>query len=103
MAKTIQIRVDDDLKDNVDALFTSLGLDTSTAVRMFSVAAMMEKGLPFDVKQRANIRKITFFDDGEETLQKSMAQQEAGTPGYSLDEFYTHMKRAIARGAATNV
>ena len=32
---TIQIRVDDGMKWAADSLFTALGLDTSTAVRMF--------------------------------------------------------------------
>jgi DNA-damage-inducible protein J len=32
---TIQVRVNDQTKAAVDSLFSSLGLDTSTAVRMF--------------------------------------------------------------------
>ena len=32
---TLQLRVDDSLKAKADALFSSLGLDTSTAVRIF--------------------------------------------------------------------
>lgn len=46
MAKTIQVRVDDDLKDAADMLFASLGLDTSTAVRMFLIASMEAGGIP---------------------------------------------------------
>jgi DNA-damage-inducible protein J len=49
MAKTIQVRVDDQLKDSVDKLFSSLGLDTSTAVRMFLVATMEAGGIPFAI------------------------------------------------------
>jgi DNA-damage-inducible protein J len=46
MAKTIQVRVDDNLKDSADMLFASLGLDTSTAIRMFLVASMESGGIP---------------------------------------------------------
>lgn len=46
---TLQIRVDDNLKKNADFLFTSLGLDTSTAVRIFLHAALEHNGLPFMV------------------------------------------------------
>ena len=49
---TIQIRVDDDTKVAADALFRSLGLDTSTAVRMFLSAALADDGMPFVVKHR---------------------------------------------------
>ena len=49
---TIQIRVDDDIKTAADSLFSGLGLDTSTAVRMFLSAALAHDGIPFDVKKR---------------------------------------------------
>ena len=48
---TIQIRIDDSVKANADSLFSSLGLDTSTAVRMFITAAIENEGLPFAVKR----------------------------------------------------
>ena len=47
---TVQIRVDDALKTRVDALFNSLGMDTTTAVRMFFMAALERDGIPFDVR-----------------------------------------------------
>jgi DNA-damage-inducible protein J len=49
---TIQIRVDDTIKAAADSLFDSLGLDTSTAVRMFLSAALANGGIPFPVKRR---------------------------------------------------
>jgi DNA-damage-inducible protein J len=52
MAKSIQIRIDDETKTAADALFASLGLDLSTAVRMFLAASLQTNGLPFPVKKR---------------------------------------------------
>jgi len=52
MAKTIHVHVDDQLKDSADVLFTSLGLDTSTAVRMFFKAALEIEGFPFAVQRQ---------------------------------------------------
>jgi len=49
---TIQIRVDDNIKTAADSLFSNLGLDTSTAVRMFLSAAIEKEGIPFAVKRR---------------------------------------------------
>ncbi|MBQ3672195.1 MAG: type II toxin-antitoxin system RelB/DinJ family antitoxin [Kiritimatiellae bacterium] len=43
----IQIRVDRPLKDEVAEIFTSLGLDMSTAVRMFFQRCKRMKGIPF--------------------------------------------------------
>jgi DNA-damage-inducible protein J len=48
--RTIQIRLDDTVKNAVDNLFSGLGLDTSTAVRMFFHAALEQNGIPFPVK-----------------------------------------------------
>ena len=48
---TIQVRVDDSIKKSADSLFYSLGLDTSTAVRMFLSAALANDGMPFPVKR----------------------------------------------------
>ena len=47
---TIQVRVDDGLKAEVDSLFSALGLDTSTAVRMFFAAVLENNGIPFAIK-----------------------------------------------------
>jgi DNA-damage-inducible protein J len=48
---TIQIRIDDNMKSAADSLFAALGLDTSTAVRMFISAALEHDGIPFEVKR----------------------------------------------------
>lgn len=50
---TLQIRINDDLKTQADALFASLGLDTSTAVRIFLTSALEHDGLPFEVRHRS--------------------------------------------------
>ena len=50
MSKTKQIRVDDYLKKTADNLFASLGLDTSTAIRMFLAISIENGGIPFEVK-----------------------------------------------------
>lgn len=51
MSKTIQVRVDDFLKQSADDLFNSLGLDTSTAIRIFLTIAIENGGIPFEIKK----------------------------------------------------
>jgi len=47
----LQVRIDDATKTAADSLFYSLGMDTSTAVRMFISSALDYNGLPFEVKK----------------------------------------------------
>ena len=49
---TLQIRIDDTLKKRADALFSSLGLDTSTAIRIFLTASIENAGIPFSVQHK---------------------------------------------------
>ena len=49
---TLQIRIDDQLKKDADSLFSSLGLDTSTAIRIFLNASLEHNGLPFPVVRK---------------------------------------------------
>lgn len=50
---TLQIRIDDTLKKQADSLFSSLGLDTSTAIRIFLNASIENAGIPFSIQHRA--------------------------------------------------
>ena len=51
MASTIQVRVDDDLKEKADELFKDLGTDTTTAIRIFLTQALAVNGFPFEIKK----------------------------------------------------
>lgn len=43
----LQVRVDDSLKNEAAQVFERLGIDTSTAIRIFLKRAVMENGIPF--------------------------------------------------------
>jgi DNA-damage-inducible protein J len=43
----LQVRVEDSLKNDAAEVFEQLGIDTSTAVRMFLKRTVMENGIPF--------------------------------------------------------
>lgn len=62
----IQVRVDDSLKKDADALFSDLGLDTPTAIRIFLKQAIKRNGLPFDVAQPApNAETIAAMEEAD--------------------------------------
>ncbi len=59
MANTLmQIRVDENLKKEADTLFADLGLDTTTAVRIFLKTCLRKKGLPFRVQKKKSIKEL---------------------------------------------
>ncbi|MDN0044153.1 type II toxin-antitoxin system RelB/DinJ family antitoxin [Mediterraneibacter glycyrrhizinilyticus] len=45
-----QIRIDEDIKKLATALFNELGLDMSTAVKLFLHQCVLRGGLPFNVE-----------------------------------------------------
>jgi DNA-damage-inducible protein J len=45
----IQVRLDENVKNEADALFSDLGLDTPTAIRIFLKQAIRRNGMPFEV------------------------------------------------------
>ena len=47
----INVRVDSELKQSAEALFTDLGLNMSTAITMFLKSAVSHDGIPFEVKR----------------------------------------------------
>ena len=50
MTTTVNVRVDEATKREVEALFSSLGINVSTAINMFFKQSLMEEALPFHPK-----------------------------------------------------
>ena len=63
MASTIQIRVDDDLKNKSDQLFKDLGTDTTSAIRMFLTQAVAHNGFPFEIKRTVHNPYTSMTED----------------------------------------
>lgn len=63
----IQVRMDENIKKKVDALFDNLGFDTPTAIRIFLAQSLQAHGLPFNVKQ------------SDSTIENFKAIDETGT------------------------
>jgi len=45
----VRARVDPDLKDETDKIFSELGISTTDAIRMFLAQVKLHRGLPFSV------------------------------------------------------
>ena len=85
MATTlVQVRIDDELKNQATAVYDALGIDLSTAVRMFLKRSVMVNGVPFNMTLPKNDYKA---ERAARTLQElSNAAVENGTSEMSLEE-----------------
>lgn len=57
---TVAVRVDAQLKDEATKLFQSLGLDMSTAVKMFLIQSVKTQSIPFEIKNKSFISDEEF-------------------------------------------
>ena len=88
----VQIRVDDDLKLKATQIYSDLGLDISTAVRMFLKRSVMENGIPFNMKLP---RQEYVATEGLQALTEiNEAALNAGVTDMSLDEINAEIELA---------
>jgi len=72
----INIRVDDNLKEEAEKLFNALGLNFSSAVNIFISQAVREGGLPFVVTTRVGNDPF-YSDENMARLRKSIERMES--------------------------
>ncbi|AEA00783.1 MULTISPECIES: type II toxin-antitoxin system RelB/DinJ family antitoxin [Aerococcus] len=61
----INVRVDEDLKKNTQAIFDDLGLDMSTAITMYLKKVNACQGIPFDVKRTSIQEALAEIEQGK--------------------------------------
>ena len=83
MDQLIQVRVSEELKKEATDLFEELGIDLSTAIRMFLRTCIREGGIPFAMKSKSQ----QIADDAWKALEELSEEAEKnGTNKMSLDE-----------------
>lgn len=61
----LNIRTDKDIKETAEKIYSSLGLNMTTAINMFLRASIRENGIPFDLKLNVpNDETIKALDEG---------------------------------------
>ena len=63
----IQLRVDEKMKKDATEVFDKLGLDLSSAIRIFLARAIQEEGIPFSMMLK---------DDKEEIIEDVVEENE---------------------------
>lgn len=93
----LQIRLEEDLKNEVSALFDRLGMDIPTAVRIFFKRAVAERGLPFEVREASS--QVADKDAKEFLAALQSLNEQAvknGVAGMSEEEIEAEIKAARA-------
>ena len=106
MVTTLQVRMEQRLKQQADAVFQEIGVDATTAVRMFYHKVIATRSIPFELKPdkaerdaaRANLEAKLLagfdspdvpFDEGwanrvkQEMKKRATSKKKA--PGHSVD------------------
>lgn len=81
MSTMLQVRIDDDLKTQAALVYDQLGMDLSTAVRIFLKKSVAVNGIPFEVKNDSSTnRTMAAINNMRRTAEKN------GLSDMSLDE-----------------
>lgn len=85
-SQTLHMRIDDELKANVDSLFNQLGMSTTEAVNIFFRQALLHGGLPFEVKL-PRYNEITL-----KAMEEAKAIALSGEAFDSVEEMYKELE-----------
>lgn len=79
MKTSVNIKVDEEVRNEAKELFGKLGLDMTTAVNMFLIAAIREKGLPFAVTTIPQYEDENLYEKyWAEKLKRAEEQESVG-------------------------
>ena len=95
MASTlVQIRVDEDLKNEATDIFERLGLDLPTAIRVFLKKSVEESGIPFNLKIDKN-KKVSLKQGQKAFKQLRKEAKKNGLQDMNLDEINAEIHNTI--------
>jgi len=86
----IQTRVDAKLKVEADSFFQSIGLDTTSAIRMFLSQTLIQQKIPFEIVSKESVDRKNAWNNFMQ-----MQSQASAAAGMSLDEINAEI--ALAR------
>ena len=85
----LQLRVDDNLKREATEIYSQLGLDLPTAIRMFLTRSVQVKGIPFSMQlPEGNYKAIAAM------RRMSRMAEECGVADMTLDEINAEIAAA---------
>lgn len=70
---SISIRLDSEVKEQAQQVFSNLGMDMTTAINIFLRQAIQYQGLPFDVRLDANRKLLQALTDLDQNRNMSQS------------------------------
>jgi DNA-damage-inducible protein J len=67
---TINVRLDDNVKQEAEILFESLGMSVSGAINIFFRQAIREQAIPFQIAHRPNKRLFAAMEETEQIIKE---------------------------------
>ncbi len=85
----IQLRIDEQLKEEATDIFERLGLDLPTAIRIFLTRSVQEKGIPFNM----TLKKDDYRAEAAVIAMRELGRQaqESGTADMTPDDINAEM------------
>jgi DNA-damage-inducible protein J len=84
--KSIQVRLDGDMKKRVEAVLAKIGVDVPTAVRMFFMRVVATGGIPFSLQaEQENHYTPTQIRKIERMVAKAEKEKPIG-PFYNIED-----------------
>lgn len=81
----LQVRIADDDKEDVEKILESMGLDMTTAVRMYFKQIQIERCIPFKVK--SNLTVNGFTPEFEAEILRAAKEEEGSVAFDSMEDF----------------
>ena len=85
----LQVRIDEELKNQATAIYNEIGIDISTAIRMFLKKSVQEGGLPFDPRISPATLTAILAVDKMRTISEANGNSEI-----TLDDINNEIKAA---------
>ncbi|MCL2047132.1 MAG: type II toxin-antitoxin system RelB/DinJ family antitoxin [Defluviitaleaceae bacterium] len=93
MSTVVNVRVDENVKRDVENLFDNLGMNVSTAVNMFFKQCLAEDGIPFQPRIKKPDPHMQARKQLKAVFEEMQAQSAInGTDDMSLDEINAIIK-----------
>lgn len=82
MANTslVQVKIDENTKQDVSRIYENLGLDLSTAIRIFFKKSIAVGGLPFELREEPTNNRWNIYQKARNIIQQN------NVPEMSLEE-----------------
>ena len=87
MKTSVNIKMDENLRNQSKELFAKMGLDMTTAVNMFLLTAVREKRIPFEVRAVSETDEETKYERFFAQKLRAAEQQEATGEMRDFDDF----------------